>query len=86
MLNTNESQASSTANGSNVMQTTLAPNTTLVDVLNDGSPTYQVDGNSQLNISVPAMTTLPASPVQGGPSGYPARILVPQSQQVSSRQ
>jgi len=38
VLNTNEAQSSATANGSSVMQTTLAPNTVLVDVLNAGLP------------------------------------------------
>jgi alpha-amylase len=80
VLNTNEAQPSSTSNGTSVMQTTLPPNTVLVDVLNAGLPTYQVDANSQLNITVPAMAAPSASPVQGGPTGYPARILVPQSQ------
>jgi hypothetical protein len=85
VLNTNEAQVSQTANGTSVMQTTLAPNTVLVDVLNAGLPTYTVDAKGQLNMSVPAMAPPPANPVQGGPTGYPARILVPQTQ-VSSTQ
>ena len=80
VLNTSESQASSTTNGSSVMQTTLAPNTVLVDVLNAGFPTYTVDGTGKLNLAVPAMVTPGANPTQGGPSGYPARILVPQGE------
>ena len=40
VLNTNEAQVSSTSNGTSVMQTTLPPNTVLVDVLNAGLPTY----------------------------------------------
>jgi glycosidase len=80
VMNTNEAQVSSTANGSSTMQTTLAPNTVLVDVLNDGLPTYTVDANSQLNLAVPAMVAPGAAPTQGGPTGYPARILVPQGQ------
>jgi glycosidase len=80
VLNTNEAQASSTANGSSTMQTTLPPNTVLVDVLNAGANTYTVDANSRLNITLPAMVAPAQSATQGGPSGYPARILVPQSQ------
>ncbi len=80
VLNTNEAQPSSTANGSSVMQTSLPAGTVLVDVLNDGLPTYTVGANGQLDLAVPAMVAPPASPVQGGPTGYPARILIPQSQ------
>jgi alpha-amylase len=81
VLNTNEAQASATSNGGSTMQTTLAPNTVLVDVLADTLPTYTVDANGQLNLQVPAMTaTASAAGIQGGPTGYPARILVPQTQ------
>jgi glycosidase len=80
VLNTNEAQSSATANGTSSMQTTLAPNTVLVDVLNDGLPTYTVDGSGQLNLAVPAMLAPGTAPTQGGPTGYPARILVPQNQ------
>jgi alpha-amylase len=84
VLNANEAQASSTANGTYVMQTTLPPGTTLVDVLNAGLPTYQTDANGQLDIALPPMTAPASNPVQGGPTGYPARILVPQAQANSS--
>ena len=65
------------------MQTTVPPNTVLVDVLNAGANTYTVDANSRLNITLPAMVAPAQSATQGGPSGYPARILVPQSQVAS---
>ncbi len=80
VLNTNEAQASSTSNGGSTMQTTLAPSTVLVDVLNDGLTTYTTDANGQLALTLPAMAAPGSSKTQGGPTGYPARILVPQTQ------
>jgi glycosidase len=79
VLNSNEAQASSTSNGGASMQTSLPPGTVLVDVLDDSLPTYAVDAAGQLNLGVPAMAA-PSPSVQGGPKGYPARILVPQAQ------
>jgi glycosidase len=65
VLNTNDFQASATANGSSVMQTSAPSGTTLVDVLDPNQATYPVGGGGQLQVSVPAQK---------------AMILVPQSQ------
>jgi glycosidase len=73
--NTNENQQSSTSNGSSVLTTSLAPNTVLVDVLDDNLTTYTVDANSQLNITILPMNAMTATRKE-----YPARILVPRSQ------
>ena len=71
VLNTNDFQTSSTSNGSSVMQTTQPPGTTLVDVLDPAQATYPVDGNAEMQVSVPAqkaMILIPQSQLAQGPA------------------
>jgi alpha-amylase len=67
VLNTSDFKTSSTSNGSAIMQTSVAPGTTLVDVLDPTHATYSVTSAGQLQVNVPAQS---------------AMILVPQDQVV----
>jgi alpha-amylase len=68
VLNTNDFKSSGTSAGANLMKTTAAPGTTLVDVLDPARATYTVDGTGSLNVTVPAQSGM---------------ILVPQDQVVA---
>ncbi|MEO8875561.1 MAG: alpha-amylase family glycosyl hydrolase, partial [Polyangiaceae bacterium] len=69
VMNTNEKKTSVTASGTNVMKLTVAPGTTLVDLLDPAQATYSVGSDGSLRMSVTPMG---------------ASLLVPQDQVVSS--
>jgi alpha-amylase len=69
VLNTNANQLSQTTNGTNPMKVTVAPGTTLVDVLDPQQASYPVAPDGTMTLSVPAqsgMILVPSSQLMPG--------------------
>ncbi len=49
------SETSATEMGGGAMDVSFSPNTQLVDLFDDGEPTYTVDGNGQVTVDVPPL-------------------------------
>jgi alpha-amylase len=69
VMNTNDTQTSSTANGTTTMLTTLKGKTVLVDVLDPNQAKYTVDSDSTLSLTLKPQTSM---------------ILIPQANVVAS--